>query len=95
MGLFEMDGGAAVEPMVDIGSPLFDKVVIHLNNEYYPGKEFVIETKNNSKENIYVQSARLNGEPLNSCRFKFKDIVDGGKLELTMGPEPNENWGTE
>jgi predicted alpha-1,2-mannosidase len=95
MGLFEMDGGASVEPMVDIGSPIFDRVTIHLNNDYYDGKEFVIETKNNSKENIYVQSARLNNEPLNACRIKFKDIVNGGKLELSMGPDSNKNWGRE
>jgi putative alpha-1,2-mannosidase len=70
-------------------------VTIHLNNDYYDGKEFVIETKNNSKENVYVQSARLNNEPLNTCRIKFKDIVKGGKLELSMGPDSNKNWGME
>jgi predicted alpha-1,2-mannosidase len=93
MGLFEMDGGAAVEPMVEIGSPIFDRITIHLDNDYYTGDTFVIETKNSSKENYYIQSARLNEEPLNACRIKFADIVRGGKLELVMGPEPNKNWG--
>lgn len=95
MGLFEMEGGAAVEPMVNIGSPLFDRITIHLDENYYPGGKFVIETKNNARDNYYIQSARLNDEPLNSCRFSFKDIVNGGKLELHMGPEPNKEWGLE
>jgi len=95
MGLFEMEGGAAVEPMVNIGSPLFERITIHLDENYYPGGKFVIETKNNSSDNYYVQSALLNGEPLNSCRFKFKDIVKGGKLELIMGNQPNKEWGIE
>ncbi len=95
MGLFEMEGGAAVEPMVNIGSPLFDRITIHLDENYYPGGKFVIEAKNNSSDNYYIQSARLNGEPLNSCRFKFKDIVNGGKLELIMGNQPNKEWGIE
>jgi len=95
MGLFEMEGGAAVEPMVNIGSPLFERITIHLDENYYPGGKFVIETKNNSSDSYYVQSALLNGEPLNSCRFKFKDIVNGGKLELIMGNQPNKEWGIE
>ncbi len=94
MGLFEMDGGAAVKPMVDIGSPIFDSITIHLNNDYYTGKTFVIEAINNSNENYFIQSAELNGEPLNLCRIEFKDIVKGGKLQLTMGNQPNKEWGT-
>lgn len=94
MGLFEMDGGAAVEPLVDIGSPIFDKITIHLDNDYYSGKTFVIETTNNSTDNYYIQSARLNGKPLNRCSIKFKDIVDGGNLGLIMGKNPNKKWGT-
>lgn len=95
MGLFEMDGGTAVEPMVDIGSPIFDKIIIHLDNNYYKGKTFIIETSNNSKDNYYIQSARLNGKPLTECRMKFKDIVDGGKLEFKMGKNPNKDWGIQ
>lgn len=95
IGLFEMEGGAAVEPMVNIGSPIFDKITIHLDKNYYSGDKFVIETKNNSGDNYYIQSALLNGEQLNSCRFKFKNIVNGGKLVLEMGPEPNKEWGVE
>jgi len=43
MGLFQMDGGASAKPFYEIGSPLFDKVTIHLNQQYYPGEKFVIQ----------------------------------------------------
>jgi predicted alpha-1,2-mannosidase len=93
MGLFEMEGGCEEVPMVNLSSPLFNKISINLDSNYYSGKKFIIEARNNSKENIYIQSAILNGEPLNNCRIKFSDMVKGGKLELIMGAEPNKNWG--
>lgn len=93
MGMFEMEGGCAEVPMVNLTSPLFNKVTIKLDRNYYQGEEFVIEAQNNSKENIYIQSATLNQKPLNSTQIRFKDIVDGGKLTLIMGPSPNKNWG--
>ncbi|HBE42720.1 MAG TPA: glycoside hydrolase family 92 protein [Bacteroidales bacterium] len=93
MGMFEMEGGCETVPMVNLTSPLFSKITIKLDNKYYKGSEFTIEARNNSKENIYIQSATLNNKPLNSVRIKFKDIVDGGSLVLIMGPEPNKEWG--
>jgi len=95
MGLFEMRGGAAVKPVYEIGSPLFDKVTIHLDSNYYEGDTFVIETINNSKDNIYVQSATLNGERLEKPWFYHSELVKGGKLVLQMGPEPNKDWGSD
>lgn len=94
MGLFQMDGGASVKPIYEIGSPIFDRITIHLDLHYYPGGRFVIETVNNSSENIYVQSATLDGEPLNQPWFYHSQLVDGGKLVLQMGPEPNKRWGS-
>jgi len=93
MGLFEMEGGCETVPMVNLTSPLFNKITIKLDGKYYKGPEFVIEARNNSKENIYIQSATLNNKPLTSVRIRFKDIVDGGSLVLIMGPEPNKEWG--
>jgi predicted alpha-1,2-mannosidase len=93
MGLFEMEGGCETVPMVNISSPLFNKITIKLDDKYYTGKEFVIEARNNSKKNIYIQSATFNNEQLNNVRIKFSDIVKGGKLELIMGPKLNKDWG--
>lgn len=94
MGLFEMDGGTSVDPIYEIGSPVFDKVTIHLDTNYYKGKTFVIETINNSPENRYIQSATLNGKPLNKPWFYHRELVAGGKLVLKMGPKPNTKWGS-
>jgi predicted alpha-1,2-mannosidase len=92
MGLFEMDGGASTEPAYEISGPIFSKITISLDPKYYEGKEFVIEAKNSSSKNRYIQSATMNGQPLEQFWFKHADLVKGGKLVLEMGPEPNKQW---
>jgi predicted alpha-1,2-mannosidase len=94
IGLFEMDGGASVDPVYELGSPLFEKTVIELDQRYYPGKEFVIEAENVSDQNRYIQSARLNGKPLDRPWFHHRELVSGGRLVLQMGPAPNKQWGS-
>jgi predicted alpha-1,2-mannosidase len=86
MGFFPVD--PATENYA-IGSPIFDEVTIHLGN----GKDFVIVANNNSEKNIYIQSATLNGKPLNRPWFTHTDVANGGKLVFIMGPEPNQSWG--
>ena len=93
MGLFQTDGGASVKPFYEIGSPLFEKVTINLDPDYYPGKSFVIEAKHTSAENKYIQSATLNGKILLKPWFYHDELVHGGKLVLIMGKEPNKKWG--
>ena len=79
------------------GSPIADKASIRLNN----GKTFTVETQNNSRENIYIQSVRLNGQPYSKAFITYSDIMKGGKLSFEMGNTPNkeleqqkENWAT-
>ncbi len=93
LGLFQADGGCRVRPIYEIGSPLFDRATIHLDPRYYPGKTFVIEARNNGPRNVYVQSAALDGKPLERPWFYHSDLTDGGTLVLEMGPEPNKAWG--
>ncbi len=88
IGLFEMNGGVTADSELEITSPLFNKITLSLNPHYYPGKEFVIEAVNNSPENCYIQSARLNGKLLNTMRIPFSAIKNGGKLELIMTDKP-------
>ena len=95
IGLFQMDGGANATPFYEISSPIFDKVVIHLDSKYYRGKQFVIRAENTSPENRYVQSATLNGKPLNNAWFFDTALFNGGELVLKMGPTPNKAWGTQ
>jgi len=93
MGLFAFDGGCAQKPMYDITAPVFDAVTIHLRPGYTQGGTFVIRTRNNAPENVYIQSATLNGKPWDSFRFPHEDFARGGVLELTLGKEPNTTWG--
>ena len=78
-----------------IGSPEFSKVTLHLDKSFNKAKEFVIEAKNNSKDNKYIQSATLNGKSLNKTWFGEEVIQNGGKLIFEMGTEPNKNWGSD
>jgi putative alpha-1,2-mannosidase len=73
-----------------IGSPIFDEVTIHMG----PGKDFVIVANNNSEKNLYIQSATLNGKPLNKPWFSHADIANSGRLVFQMGPAPNKSWGS-
>jgi predicted alpha-1,2-mannosidase len=77
-----------------IGSPLFSKVTIQLDKSFKNAAKFVIEARNNSKENKYIQSATLNGKPLNKPWFDHTEIKNGGTLIFVMGPEPNKSWGS-
>ena len=67
------------------GSPLFNEASMNVGN----GKTFRIIAHNNSKENMYIQSVKLNEKPYTRCYIYFKDIVRGGKLEFTMGNKPS------
>jgi predicted alpha-1,2-mannosidase len=93
LGLFQTDGGCRINPVYEIGSPLYRRAVIHLGGRYGRGKDFVIEARNTSRRNIYVQSATLNGKPLQTFCFPASELLGGGKLVLQMGPSPNRMWG--
>ena len=94
MGLFSMRGGAALDPVYELSSPIFDEIEIRLNEDYYPGGSFTIRANYNSPENKYIQSATLNGQPLDAPWLYHRVLIEGGTLLLEMGPEPNEKWGS-
>ena len=75
-----------------ITSPVFQKVRIRLDPDYYRGRTFTVIAKNNSADNIYIQSAKLNGTALDRAWITHDEIAVGGTLELEMGPSPNKNW---
>lgn len=90
IGLFDVQGGAAIDPVVQITTPIFDSVVIHLNKKYYPGDRIEIINKNNSKQNIYLQSARFNGKKLLHPWIDFHKLVKGGALKYKVGDKPDK-----
>jgi len=95
LGLFQVDGGAREHPIYEIGSPIFERVEIDLGEQFGRGATFTIIATNTSRENRYVQQARLNGKPLDNCWFPASELLKGGQLELIMGPEPNTDWGSK
>ena len=85
-------GFYSVTPGVDeyvFGSPAFEKTIIKLEN----GKTFTVLAKGNNKENVYIQSATLNGKPYTKNFIRHADIVNGGTLIFEMGPKPNTGRG--
>lgn len=81
------------ESRMEITSPVFDKVEFRLDPQYHSGKTFTVIAHDNSRKNIYIQKALLNGKEHNKCFLDFADIAAGGTLEVFMGNKPNENWG--
>ena len=73
------------------GSPLFEEASIVLPEN----KKFTIIAKENSDQNIYIQSVELNGKDYKYSYITHKDIVQGGELIFNMGPKPNKNFGKE
>lgn len=86
MGLYPNAG----QDVYLITSPVFSRTSLSLDG----GKNFEIIADGASPENIYVQSAKLNGEPLDRCWLHHSEIVGGGKLELVMGAQPSR-WAAE
>jgi predicted alpha-1,2-mannosidase len=85
------------ENLWHIGSPIFNEIVITLDPEYHicsVGDKFIIKAENNSPENIYIQSATLNGQPLSRPWIKHEELISGGVLELKMGPS-RSTWGSD
>lgn len=72
-----------------LGSPLFDKATIQVGD----GKTFQVVAKNNSRTNCYIQRASLNGKPYTHSFIHYKEIMNGGVLELEMGGTPSDTFG--
>lgn len=73
-----------------IGTPLFNKATLTLEN----GKKFVIEAKNNSKDNYYIKDAKLNNKAYSKNYITHEEILKGGKLQFDMSGIPNKKRGT-
>ncbi|MEC4019985.1 GH92 family glycosyl hydrolase [Streptomyces sp. H27-D2] len=76
-------------PEYAIGSPLFTKATVHLEN----GRDLVVKAPKNSAQNVYVQGLKVNGKTWKSTALPHKLLAKGGRLEFAMGPKPS-SWGT-
>ncbi|HMH21079.1 MAG TPA: GH92 family glycosyl hydrolase [Puia sp.] len=86
MGFYPITPGI---PAYTIGSPVFSKITISLSD----GKKFTLIAHHASVVNKYIQSAGFDGKPLNTPWFTHRQLINGGVLELVMGPKPNKSWG--
>ena len=86
MGFYPVTPGM---PVYNVGSPVFSRIQMDLGG----GKQLEIVADGASAENKYIQSATLNGKPLDRCWFEHEAIAQGGVLHLQMGPKANREWG--
>ena len=95
MGIFSIRGGASLEPIYELSSPLFDRIQIQLNSDFYPGESFVIEAEGNAPGSFYIRSAELNGQPLRRPWIPHQTLVSGGFLHYTLAKQPDKTfWAT-
>lgn len=90
--VFSALGFYPVTPATDeyiLGSPLFKKATLHLEN----GNIFTITSKNNSKNNFYIQSTTLNGKNYKYNYLNYNTIQNGGAFEFDLDSVPNKKWG--
>ena len=95
--IFSALGFYPMNPASDIfaiGSPVVSKAVLHLDNDKYQGHTFTVVAENNSAENIYSQSATLNGKALTRPWITRNEVTAGGELSFVMGAAPNPQWGS-
>jgi predicted alpha-1,2-mannosidase len=92
IGLFDVKGFTEPDAEMGLGSPLFSKVRIQLNQKYYPGKVFTIIAKDNGGNNNYIQSIKLNGQTLHRSFVPWASIKKGGTLNLQMGEKAVDTY---
>lgn len=91
IGLFDVSGHAFSEPVFQIGSPVFDRITIKLDPEYYEGKELVIAAENNVPGNTYIKEIEFNGQKLDKFWIKRADLLNGGVLKISLDSEPTKD----
>jgi predicted alpha-1,2-mannosidase len=92
LGLFDIQGGTAPQPVFQLATPFFQQIVIQLQPRYFPGKTFTIRVKGDPASDHYIQSATLNGLALKKCTVPWEQVVRGGTLEVTTQREPEKRW---
>ena len=69
------------------GSPVFSKVILHLNPKYYKGKTFTIKADNAPNDNLFIKSVKLNNAPYHKSYITHNDIENGGTIDFTMSED--------
>jgi putative alpha-1,2-mannosidase len=82
MGLFDVEGGTAKKPTMQLSVPLFPKIEVALHSRYYPGKQFRVEVVQSSENAVYLAEARVGSQRLERPEVTWKSITSGGELQL-------------
>ncbi len=77
----------ATDASYTLTSPVFDKVTISLNPDYYDKPELVIETNKNSDDALYIKRTIVNGKRWRSYRISHKDLVNAEKITFNLSPK--------
>lgn len=77
----------ATDASYTLTSPVFDKVTISLNPDYYDKPELVIETNKNSDDALYIKRTTVNGKRWRSYRISHKDLVNAEKITFNLSPK--------
>nr|WP_189078370.1 GH92 family glycosyl hydrolase [Mangrovihabitans endophyticus] len=85
LGFYPLQMGS---PAYAIGSPLFTKATVNLEN----GKTIVVNAPDNSATNVYVQSLKVNGKAYDSTSLPHSLLAGGATLDFEMGSQPSQ-WG--
>ena len=85
MGFYPVN---AIGGIYEIGTPLFPEVKLNLEN----GKTFTVQANNVSRENIYIQSVKVNGKPYDKSYITHDMIMQGDTLQFEMGNQPGPVW---
>ncbi len=89
LGLYPVSPG---EPVYRLSTPLVDHATIHLHPAFHDAATFVIHVERSSSSDVFIQSATLNGAPLDRAFLRHEEIVAGGTLRFVVGPQAS-SWG--
>lgn len=92
IGLFDVQGGGMLKPEMQLSSPLFPKIRITLDTNYYNGKSLVVNSNHSNPQNIYIQTASFNGKRIMQPSIRFEQLTNGGVIEYSLGSTPSRLW---
>lgn len=72
------------EPYYTLSTPVFDKVIIHLDQKYWKREKLVIETERPSDESLYIRKMELGGKKLSRYRITHEELLEGGTLRFEL-----------
>ncbi len=90
MGLFDVQGGTAIDGSLQLCAPQFDSIHVKLDPNYYPGSEFVIRVEGDPENEEFIKSVQYNDREINDCQLSWADFITGGELVITTSSAPKK-----